>query len=278
MNMLISSIRTLFLILFLGSTLVLQGEWKKEVVPCGEETCFVLVNGDESKLLGSLSWAKEAVADGKEMVYDDYFYEAISLTHEDGQEAHIHKEKLEQTVMEWLETASDENFSDYVWTKCAQDSAFAKFIHKKNVWYFGDKEREQTQVHWIDGALWQIGLGNEDNEITQMPKGTYAFVLGNDQLFMSPKVDLEKGKIHHSSFFRGGPVRSAGKIDIGADGRILKVNSDSGHYQSGSQEIMEVLNFIQSKIPQNDFHQILVRSQLGQDYLPVTEWLKIQYN
>lgn len=246
-------------LIFLGSTFLSGEEWKKEVQNCGEQVCFFLVGENDSKFLGSSTWAKEAVAGGKEMIYEKYFYEGVPLLNDQGDEIHIHKAKLENTGLEWMDTAENINFADYVWGKYNEDPSFAKLLDEGNVRYFSDQERQQTQVHWVDGALWQIGLDNKQNEIAQVLEGEYAFVLGRDDLFIALKGSTEKGRIHHSSFFRGGPVRSAGKITVGANGLIISLSNSSGHYCPGDQEIVEILAFLQSKMSENDFQKISVQ-------------------
>lgn len=247
--------------IFLGSTFLLGDEWKKEVLNCGGQVCFVLHGEEEAMILGSLLWAREAVEGGKEMFYDRYFYEGVSLKDETGDELHIYGPILEQTGQEWADTVPGVSFSDYVLAKQGWDAEFANTIDGANVRYFTDEEREQTRVHWLNGALWQAGLDSEQQEITQVPEGVYAFALGNEQLFITPKIVTEKGRIQHSSFLRGGPVSSAGKIQVGADGNIVWLSNDSGHYRPGDPEIAEALRYVYSQMPKSFFKRIWVRNK-----------------
>lgn len=245
---------------FLGTTILSGGNWTKEVRNSGEQVFFILQSEEEKEMhLGSLIWAKEAVKNGKEMYYDRYFYEGIALKDEKGDELHVYGPILEETGQEWADTAPDISFSDFVQAKQGWDTSFSKLIDGKNVRYFSDEEREQTQIHWVDGALWQIGLDSGQEEISQVPEGVYAFALGEEQLYITPKIMTEKGRIQHSSFFRGGPVRSAGKIQVGEDGRIVWLSNDSGHYRPEDPEVAEALNFIRSKVSEDFFGQIWVR-------------------
>lgn len=253
--------------LFLGTVGSLSAEWKKEVQECGAEVCFVLQGEEETQYLGSLIWANEAVEGGKEMYYDRYFYEAISLIDENGSELHVYGPILEQTGLEWVETALDVTFAEYVEAKRGWDAAFAKKIRKGNVRYFSDQERGQTEVHWIDGALWQVGLDSENPEISLVPEGVYAFALGEEHLFITPKIKTTKGRIQHSSFLRGGPVRSAGKIQVGAEGQIVWLSNDSGHYRPGDNELTEALDFVNSKVSAEMFEQIWVRVKPSEVWL-----------
>ncbi|MBA3237875.1 MAG: hypothetical protein H0T62_05930 [Parachlamydiaceae bacterium] len=253
---------------FLGTTVLLGEEWKKEVLNCGDQVCFVLNGANESILVGSLMWANEAVKDGKEMLYERYFYEGISLTNETGVEQHIYGPVLEQTGQEWADTMKTLSFNEYVQEKQELDVEFATKMSKENVRYFNDEEREQTQVHWVDGALWQIGLDSEKTEISQVPEGVYAFVLGNEQLYITPKIITKKGKIQHSSFLRGGPVRSAGKLQVGADGNIVWLSNDSGHYRPEDAEMAGVLNFVKEQAPENIFSRIWVRTKSSEAWIP----------
>jgi hypothetical protein len=249
-------------IAFLTATTFLSAEeWKKEVLNCGDQVCFVLNGEKEAMLLGSLVWAKDAVDGGKEMFYERYFYEGISLQDEAGKELHIYGPVLEETGQEWADTMPGVSFTDFVQAKQESDDEFARTIDKENVRYFSDEERDQTQVHWVNGALWQIGLDTGLKEIAQVPEGVYAFVLGSEHLYITPKIVTKKGKIQHSSFLRGGPVRSAGKLQIGPDGYIVWLSDDSGHYRPKDPEVNEALCFAESQMPEEFFMNIWVRNK-----------------
>lgn len=283
-----------FAFLFLATTFLPGEEWKKEVLNCGDQVCFVLNGEKDAVVLGSLVWAKEAVDGGKEMFYERYFYEGVSLQDETGKELHIYGPVLEQTGQEWADTMPGVSFTDYVQAKHESNADFARTIDKEAVRYFSDEERDQTQVHWINGALWQVGLDTGREEIAQVPEGVYAFALGNDQLYITPKIVTKKGKIQHSSFLRGGPVRSAGKLQVGPDGYIVWLSNDSGHYRPEEPEVNEVLSFAESQMSEDFFTKIWVRIKDGEawssnpssdrDYdaneidfdhdIPVMEWLQ----
>lgn len=244
---------------FLTATLLVGEEWKKEVQNCGDQVCFILQGKEKSLVVGTLIWAKEAVQGGKEMRSERYFYEGITLIDEAGNELHIYGPVLEKTGQEWADAMLDVSFNHYVLAKKESDPEFAKMIDAENVRYFSDKEREQTQVYWLNGVMWQIGLDSGRNEIAQVPEGEYAFVLGNNQLYITPKIVTNRGKIQHSSFFRGGPVRAAGKIQVGPDGGIVWLSDDSGHYRPGNSATADVLCFIQTKVPATIFERLWVR-------------------
>lgn len=280
-------------VIFLSTSLLLGKEWKKEVLYSGDQVHFILQGEEEAMLLGSLEWAKEAVEGGKEMFYERYFYEGISLKDEAGDELHIYGPILEQTGHEWATTAPGICFTDFVQAKQGWNPEFAKTIDGQNVRYFIDEERDQTQVHWVNGTLCQIGLDSQQGEITQVPEGVYAYVLGNEHLYITPKIVTQKGKIQHSSFLRGGPVHSAGKIKVGTNGCIEWLSNDSGHYRPTDTEVAEVLRFIQKQVDESVFEQIWVRikpseawdpntpfvmdydsSQINKDYdVTVSQWL-----
>lgn len=243
----------------LAATSLVGEEWKKEVQNCGDQMCFVLQGEEKAVLLGSLTWAKEAVPGGKEMRSERYFYEGISLVDKSGNEMHIYGLVLEKAGQEWANSTAKVSFNEYVLAKEEWDAEFAKMIDTEKVRYFSDEEREQTRVHFVNGALWQIGLDGERNEIAQVPEGGYAFVLGNEQLYLTPKIVTKKGKIQHSSFFRGGPVRAAGKMQVGPDGRIVWLSDDSGHYRPSHSATAEALQFFHSQMPTGFFEKIWVR-------------------
>lgn len=261
----------IYIILFVFHLFPLLGsEWKKEVQNCGEEICFILNDDEEVKLVGSLMWAKEAVISGKELFYDRYFYEAVSLSDDVGNELHIYGPTLEETGKEWANTFPEISFNDFFRLKIQQDEEFAEVIHKEKVRYFNDDERQQTEVHFKKGKLWQRGLDSGEHELTLVPEGVYAFVLGEEKLYLTPKIVTMKGKIQHSSFFRGGPVLSAGKISIGVEGDLLWMSNDSGHYRPEELEVVQLLNFINQRMSKKKFNKVWIRIKPAEAWNPST--------
>jgi hypothetical protein len=279
-----------FIAFLLATTFLTGEEWKKEVLNCGDQVCFVLNGEKDTKILGSLAWAKESVEGGKEMFYERYFYEGVSLEDKEGKELHIYGPVLEETGQEWADTMPSVSFSDFVQVKQESNEEFAREIDKQNVRYFTDEERDHTRVHWVNGALWQIGLDSNREEIAQVPEAAYAFVLGSDHLYIAPKIVTKKGKIQHSSFLRGGPVRSAGMLKVGPDGYVEWVSNDSGHYRPDTIEVNEALRFVESQTSKEFFMKIWVitktesewssqppseKNKLDMDLdVPVLEWLQ----
>lgn len=139
--------------------------------------------------------------------------------------------------------------------------------------YFSPYELEQTKIHFENGCLKQIGLDSDSGDLKPLMDKRhdktlkYAFVLGDipdseakcthlnsdgiqTALFAAPKQKYTKkegkfaGQINHSSFFHGGPVRSAGMLLCNAEGKIVKISDNSGHYHPKEKEMQEVIHFL----------------------------------
>lgn len=78
-----------------------------------------------------------------------------------------------------------------------------------------------------DGSVFQ------DGQILE--PGKYIFVLTkDDELYVGEKGPTTQGKIQHSSFAQGRPVKSAGSIIIDENKKISNISKHSGHYKPKS--------------------------------------------
>ena len=79
----------------------------------------------------------------------------------------------------------------------------------------------------------------------------WIFVLRDGAMYAAPKVTSlvgnTKHRFHHSSFFGGKAVESAGIIITNSEGRLLRLYPHSGHYRPGEGHLQRMLLFLQRK-------------------------------
>lgn len=110
-------------------------------------------------------------------------------------------------------------------------------VSKINVLYFSAEELMRFQASIFEGKLYKKGklLSNQN----------YIFVLNPDNnLFVGNKIVTSCGKIQHSSFTGGGPVRSAGWINFDSKGHVIEIANISGHYRPGIEQIKNMIHFL----------------------------------
>jgi len=79
----------------------------------------------------------------------------------------------------------------------------------------------------------------------------WIFVLRDSTLYAAPKItsvstgSKAKQRFHHSSFFGGKAVKSAGIIVTDSQGKLLRLYPHSGHYRPGEAHIQRMLFFLQ---------------------------------
>jgi len=92
-------------------------------------------------------------------------------------------------------------------------------------------------------------------DVNQNPISTssdgWIFVLRDEHLYAAPKItsvstaSKAKQRFHHSSFFGGKAVKSAGIIVTDSQGKLLRLYPHSGHYRPGEAHIQRILFFLQ---------------------------------
>ncbi len=201
--------------------------------------------------------AHDPASSGKNLYAEGYFYERIPV-HTDSGHVHIYGNELKPHVHNWMAETKEkqtlnkktENFQEYMSRMDVSDS-----LSDKKVRQFNDEDRTNTQIHFKDGKLSQIGLDNSSKDTSPLKAGEYAFVIGKvkgrdgivrDQLFAAQKNSSDKGKVQHSSFLRTGNVLSAGKFQVDSEGRIVDVNNQSGHYRPAAKELAVLLGHLNS--------------------------------
>lgn len=105
----------------------------------------------------------------------------------------------------------------------------------ESVSYFTKTGLEDIQVYPINGTIYNndFNLYNSSTKLNENTGDGEMIVmdtLGN--MFIAPK---DRGILHHSSFFSGGPVAFAGLCDI-ENGKIKKLVVYSGHYSPTEKE------------------------------------------
>lgn len=178
-----------------------------------------------------------------------------------GDQIHVGTAELNNLAKDWVALGgivSGKTFNEFVNDKMESSPEFKDVIETNRVRYFNDTERMQSAITFESGKPVQIGLDSKDSTKAGLKAGTYAFALGKDKLFMSPKMSTDKGRIQHSSFLRGGKVKSTGMIVVGDDGKISSIRNQSGHYQPRKKEMAAITNHFKSNIPAEDFDKIQI--------------------
>jgi len=99
----------------------------------------------------------------------------------------------------------------------------------RGVIYLGAKQREERRVLIQNGLVYDhAGKPVLNTKSKHYNQNNYVMdAAGNFYLF----DEFTNPEIRHSSIFAGGPVAGAGNIKI-EDGRIVYIDSDSGHYST----------------------------------------------
>lgn len=188
-----------------------------------------------------------------------YLLENNVITTPQGDQIHVGTAELNNLAKEWVSLggiASGKTFNEFVNEKMASNPEFQAIIEANKIRYFNDVDRAQTATTFDGGKPMQIGLDANKSEVNGLKPGTYAFALGKDTFFMTPKISTEKGRIQHSSFLKGGKVLSAGMIVVGDDGKITSIRNQSGHYQPQKKEMAAILNHLKENMSDEDFRNI----------------------
>ncbi|MFI5343282.1 MAG: hypothetical protein ACHQUC_03580 [Chlamydiales bacterium] len=126
--------------------------------------------------------------------------------------------------MKWRGNSKDDSFEDYVSSLSDEDK---REILESHVVYVSEDSTLKEEMYAISftGSIIKIGGKTVEN-------GEYMFVLDieNKKLLAHRKVKKPYQRFHHSSFFSGKPVSSAGQMKI-RDGKLQAVWLGSGHYK-----------------------------------------------
>ena len=118
------------------------------------------------------------------------------------------------------------------------------------VTYLDEVARQAYRITIHDGFVYDA-----QGRLFDTSQGVSAFVGGSEgrAIFVMDKhgnlyasTNHEAGIFHHSSFFAGGEVASAGELVV-KDGRIELLTDHSGHYRPGPARTMQVLEQLASQ-------------------------------
>lgn len=122
----------------------------------------------------------------------------------------------------------------------------------KMVRYFEPEDRDRYRL-----TLDSKGRFVDANK--RIAEGRYIFVMDQDgNVFGLRPIEHAGYRVHHSSFFDGLPVASAGELQI-VKGRVVSVNNRSGHYLPS----MEI---------NHQFIEMLQSHRISTDGIKLTDW------
>jgi histidinol phosphatase-like PHP family hydrolase len=108
--------------------------------------------------------------------------------------------------------------------------------HGVLIHYMSNEERESSRVVIVNGTLY-TSKGKPTPYGTDHEKLNYAMdAAGNFYIFNQ----TGHPELRHSSFFDGRPVACAGDLEV-KNGRIVRINSNSGHYSPSAKMFQNVL-------------------------------------
>ena len=178
---------------------------------------------------------------------------------------------------------------------------------KHDVEYYTQAELSHLQVHFVDGVLHTASsicndwlkrqTVEKEQEKPAFDKGMTFRMFCNDKkgsfrpglqpikndsevliyvLTAEKKLYIQRKQrrvAHHSSFTHGTAVLAAGELKVSAEGRLISLNTLSGHYRPGAPQLATMLDFLQSNGVQIDG----IDCSYGCDKKPVlypSTWLK----
>jgi hypothetical protein len=179
--------------------------------------------------------------------------------------SHFYKDTVRK-VLPFGIVADPQMVSNFATKELQKNPGLEEKLFKHKVAQFTDHDRLYSQILFNNnGSLEQIGRDDSSENHRKMAKGIYIYVIKNDKLYLSPKIDRQdgSGKIQHSSFFCGAPVDYAGSIILDKKGKIVAITNSSGHYKPEAKQFKDILNeFFKPKIPEKDFNKIRVSTSL----------------
>lgn len=142
--------------------------------------------------------------------------------------SHYHRRNLQMQALEWARSRSEENF--FEWLKAEPTRKMAgEALH--NVSYFSEQEAENHRLN-VAGKITNAKTGDA-------LVGDNIFVLDPTNVFYG--AEKVAGKIQHSTFLAGGPVRAAGHLYTDGGGKLTRISNESGHYRPTKANILYAL-------------------------------------
>ncbi|MFT4553354.1 MAG: hypothetical protein ACI9S8_001992 [Chlamydiales bacterium] len=147
----------------------------------------------------------------------------------------IHLYPKSKWIKSWAKNYQDEfSYADY-----AQGRILKQGINLKNdnVIYFSQSELKAYSVKSNNGILFQ----------RRKPlkfKNRIFILSANDKLYIGEKKKTLLGRIQHSSFSKGRPVKSAGWIKCSAEGKVTEIANFSGHYRPKKPQVYNIIKHL----------------------------------
>lgn len=123
-------------------------------------------------------------------------------------------------------------------------------LDKLQVKYLSKEERVAYQVNFKSGRDGEICFSQNNHpfctkeHVSHGSKGKAIFVVdANGQLYSGTQV---YNRFHHSSFLSGGAVMGAGELLTDDEGHLIEISNNSGHYQPGPKEMVNILKLFDS--------------------------------
>ena len=212
----------------------------------------------------------------------DYFLEKMEITTLEGERIHTRTIALGRLAKKWISLggiASGQTFNDFIVQKMEETPEIKNDILQHRVRYFNEDERECTIVSFTDTCLEQIGLDTVGMDPKPLQQGKYAFILGKTDLYMTPKLVTQKGKIQHSSFLKSAKVASAGTAIIDQNALLSRIQNESGHYHPTKTEMQKVLEYLKQHLPEAQFKKVTVRINKNKGWrIGVSNFFKNRFN
>ena len=114
--------------------------------------------------------------------------------------------------------------------------------HGVLIHYMTDDEREQARVVIVNGTLY-ASTGKPAPYGTEREILNYAMDAAGNFYVLN---QAGRPDLRHSSFFDGRPVACAGDVEV-RNGRIARINANSGHYNPSSRMFQNVLTELKSR-------------------------------
>lgn len=167
------------------------------------------------------------------LLFSNYFWETRDAQHRDGMSLAKVRLKYERSMLKNPHSSMFGRFSSWLDKKGYQ---------KSSTCYLKASDLEQYRVEFQGQHLVKPSLS--------LPSKEVMFIISEDgTIYSGIKKDgtLEEQSFSHASFLGGAPVICAGKFEVDASGKILSINSLSGHYRTCKKEMRNAKEILERK-------------------------------
>lgn len=178
--------------------------------------------------------------EGSKGLIEDYYLEHLDPKHQYGFEhmelyIDLWKKSGERDYFKWLKHHRN--------TTCEKKRTFVAYLKNKPMF-------ENTKAKIENGFLKPKGifLAEWVRRISQNKENRLIFVVDkNYNLYVAFKEKTQHGKVQHSSFLDGAPVRLGGFIEIDNNYNIKYISSNTGHYRTQKEHLTDYLKHLKDK-------------------------------